>query len=53
MNSTKFSLLQDRCDLFLKMLGDCTPFALARFNDGEMAGVEKVGAVVARGEQRS
>lgn len=36
----------------LKNLIDKKPFALARFNDGEMTGVEQVGSVVARGDQQ-
>jgi len=33
------------------LLSNRTPFAFSRFNDGEMMGVEKAGAVVARGDQ--
>lgn len=32
-------------------LRDNTPFAYSRFNDGEMMGVDKIGSVVARGDQ--
>lgn len=28
-----------------------TPFAFARFNDGEMMGIDKIGSIVARGDQ--
>lgn len=36
---------------FLENLSDGTPFALARFNDGEMMGIRSPGCVVARGDQ--
>lgn len=36
---------------FLNLLKEDIPFAFARFNDGEMLGVEKIGSVVARGDQ--
>lgn len=37
---------------FIKNLKDGTPFSYARFNDGEMMGIDKVGSVVARGDQK-
>jgi len=38
-------------DWFTQNLRDRTPFGYARFNDGEMMAVDKIGAVVARGDQ--
>jgi hypothetical protein len=38
-------------DILLKRLEHREPFALARFNDGEMAGVAMPGVTVARGDQ--
>jgi hypothetical protein len=36
---------------FIENLENKTPFAFARFNDGEMMGIAKAGSVVARGDQ--
>ena len=36
---------------FLNFLKEGTPFAFARFNDGEMGGIEKVGTAIARHDQ--
>jgi hypothetical protein len=41
----------NRLDEILKYLSDNRPFALSRFNDGEMMGVEGSGVTVARGRQ--
>ena len=41
----------DKFDVFLSKMQANEPFCLVRFNDGEMMGVEKVGAKVARGDQ--
>lgn len=37
--------------IFLQHLHDNSPFAYARFNDGEMIGISSVGSVVSRGAQ--
>ncbi len=42
----------DKYALLMDKLKNEEPFALARFNDGEMTGIEQVGSVVARGDQR-
>jgi len=39
-------------DWFLDNLKNNVPFGFARFNDGEMMGIVRVGSVVARGDQR-
>ena len=36
---------------FTQNLEEKTPFAFARFNDGEMMAVDNVGCTVARGDQ--
>lgn len=41
----------DNYQRLLNNLHEKKPFALARFNDGEMQGIKTVGAVVARGDQ--
>ena len=38
-------------ELILDLLKKREPFAYARFNDGEMIGIDKIGAVAARGDQ--
>lgn len=38
-------------DWFLDNLKNKVPFAFARFNDGEMMAIDRVGSVVARGDQ--
>ena len=35
----------------VKNIKNQNPFAFSRFNDGEMMAIEKVGCVVARGDQ--
>ena len=42
----------DKIDIILNNIRNDIPFSLARFNDGEMMGIERVGAVVARGDQQ-
>lgn len=39
-------------DILLSNLKNNIPFSFIRFNDGEMMGIKKVGAVVARGDQK-
>ena len=41
----------DSADWFFSNLKNKTPFCYVRFNDGEMMGVDRVGSVVARGDQ--
>ena len=38
-------------DWFFNNIKDKTPFAYARFNDGEMMAIDQIGAIVARGDQ--
>jgi len=38
-------------DWFLNHLENKIPFAYARFNDGEMMGIDQIGTIVARGDQ--
>lgn len=41
----------DQYKFVINNLKDGIPFAYARFNDGEMMGIDKIGSVVARGDQ--
>ena len=41
----------DKYDTLIDNLKNNTPFALGRFNDGEMLGIWQAGTVVARGDQ--
>tara|TARA_Y100000310_G_scaffold341962_1_gene443091 strand:- start:336 stop:1088 length:753 start_codon:yes stop_codon:yes gene_type:complete len=41
----------DQVDLILDMIKKETPFSFARFNDGEMGGVDRIGASIARHDQ--
>lgn len=41
----------ENLDWYFENLRNKTPFAFARFNDGEMMGVDKIGSIVARGDQ--
>jgi hypothetical protein len=41
----------DHVNVVLNLLLDKEPFGFARFNDGEMMGIDKIGAKVARGDQ--
>lgn len=41
----------DDMEWFLNNLENKVPFAFARFNDGEMMAIDRVGSVVARGDQ--
>jgi hypothetical protein len=43
--------LMKEYDKLITLFKEKTPFSFARFNDGEMMGIEKVGAVVARSDQ--
>lgn len=47
----KGTKLIDNMDWFTENLANKTPFGFARFNDGEMMAIEKIGSVVARGDQ--
>jgi hypothetical protein len=38
-------------DWFFQNINNKTPFAYARFNDGEMMAIDKIGSIVARGDQ--
>ena len=41
----------EQVELILNHFKNKTPFAYVRFNDGEMMGIERIGAVAARGDQ--
>jgi hypothetical protein len=51
LKTLSFYEADEQVDLILNLLKDKTQFAYARFNDGEMMGIDKIGAVAARGDQ--
>ena len=49
INNNKFA--DDHVNVLLNLLLEGEPFGFARFNDGEMMGIDKIGAKAARGDQ--
>lgn len=51
LKTLQFEEADSQVDLILQLFKTRIPFTYARFNDGEMMGIDKVGAVAARGDQ--
>ncbi|MFW5847697.1 MAG: hypothetical protein ACOCVF_02145 [bacterium] len=51
LKAIKLDKSDNQVDKILQMLEENVNFAFARFNDGEMMGIDKIGAKVARGDQ--
>ena len=47
----KESTADDEVKMLMGLLEEKTPFSFARFNDGEMGGIQQIGASIARGDQ--
>jgi|GEM_PF-1897409 len=44
-------ITSNEVDIILNLFKNKKPFAFSRFNDGEMMGIQKIGSLVARGDQ--
>ena len=52
LKKLSFNKSDNQVDLLLNLFKESKPFTFVRFNDGEMMGIKKVGAVAARGDQK-
>lgn len=52
LNNLSFEESDEQVDLILDLLKNKTSFSFVRFNDGEMMGIDKIGSVAARGDQK-